>query len=453
MHQNNTDIRKNSDIIFLVVVIAGLYIISLDNFLLFHSLVELFSIIVAVSFFLIVWNRRNIIENNYILAAGIGYLFIASIDLLHTFAYKGMGIFPGYDANLPTQLWIAARYLESLTLVASFFLIGKKVKASNVTTTYLIITTILLVSIFGGYFPDSYIEGAGLTAFKIYSEYLIASILLIALTFLHQKRSAFLPNVYRYLALAIVFTIIAELAFTFYISVYGFSNLVGHFFKLISFYLIYKAIIVTSLDNPYEMLFGELNKERKKYTDLFMTMKNGVAVFEAVDNGENFLIKDINPAVEKIERVRKENVIGQKVTFAFPNSRETGFLGNLRKVWNTGNHIHIDPFHYCDSKREGWRENDIYKLTDGDVVAVYEDITERRNMERRQAHLTKKLQNINQILRHDISNDLGAISMSVDIFMMKRDDKYLDMIKRAVKKSVSRINEMKIFEKTLDFEK
>ncbi len=102
MNQNNTDFRKDSDIIFLAVVIAGLYIISLDNFLLFHSLVELFSIVVAVAFFLIVWNRRNIIENNYILAAGIGYLFIASIDLLHTFAYKGMGIFPGYDANLPT---------------------------------------------------------------------------------------------------------------------------------------------------------------------------------------------------------------------------------------------------------------------------------------------------------------------------------------------------------------
>jgi uncharacterized membrane protein YccC len=102
MHQNNTDVRKNINILFLIGVIVGLYIISLDNFLLFHSLVELFSITVAVAFFLIVWNRRNIIQNNYILAAGIGYMFIASIDLLHTFAYKGMGIFPGYDANLPT---------------------------------------------------------------------------------------------------------------------------------------------------------------------------------------------------------------------------------------------------------------------------------------------------------------------------------------------------------------
>jgi signal transduction histidine kinase len=453
MNQNNTDFRKDSDIIFLAVVIAGLYIISLDNFLLFHSLVELFSIVVAVAFFLIVWNRRNIIENNYILAAGIGYLFIASIDLLHTFAYKGMGIFPDYDANLPTQLWIAARYLESLILVASFFLIGKKVKASNVTTTYLIITTILIVSIFGGYFPDSYIEGAGLTSFKIYSEYLIASILLVALTLLHQKRSNFLPNVYKYLALAIVFTIIGELAFTFYISVYGFSNLVGHFFKLISFYLIYKAVIVTSLDKPYEMLFGELNQERKKYTDLFRAMKNGVAVFEPVDNGEDFLIKDINPAVEKIEGVKKEDVIGKKVTLTFPNSRETGFLDNLRKVWNTGDPIHTEPIHYCDSEREGWRENDIYKLANGDVVAVYEDVTEKKNTQRQQAQLTKELQTVNQILRHDISNDLSAISMSVDIFRNKRDDKYLDMIKRAVKKSISRINEMRMFEKTLDFEK
>jgi signal transduction histidine kinase len=453
MHQNDTDIRKKIDILFLIGVIAGLYIISLDNFLLFHSLVELFSITVAVAFFLIVWNRRNIIQNNYILAAGIGYMFIASIDLLHTFAYKGIGIFPGYDANLPTQLWIAARYLESLTLVVSFSLIGKKVKASSVATTYLIITTILIVSIFEGYFPDSYIEGEGLTPFKIYSEYLISSILLIALVFLHQKRINFLPHVYEYLALAIVFTIIAEFAFTFYISVYGFSNLVGHFFKLISFYLIYKAIIVTSLDKPYEMLFGELNQERKKYTDLFMAIKNGVAVFEQVDNGENFLIKDINQAVEKIEGVKKEDVIGKKVTLVFPNSIETGFLDNLRKVWDTGDHIHMEPFHYCDPEREGWKEGDIYKLANGDVVAVYEDVTERRDMEKQQAQLTKELQTVNQVLRHDISNDLSAISMSVDIFRTKRDDKYLDIIKRAVEKSFSRINEMKKLETTLDFEK
>ncbi|MDK2892697.1 MASE3 domain-containing protein [Methanohalophilus sp.] len=313
MHQSNTNVRKNIDIIFLIVAITGLYIISLYNYLLFHSLVELFSIIIAFAFFLIVWNRRDIIENNYVLITGIAYLFIASIDLLHTLAYKGMNIFSGYDANLPTQLWIAARYLESLTLVVSFSLIGKKIKASNVTITYFIITTILIVSIFGGYFPDSYIEGEGLTSFKIYSEYLIVLILLIALKLLHQKRNNFLPNVYRDLSLAIVFTIIAELAFTFYISVYGFSNLVGHFCKLISFYLIYKAVIISSLDNPYEMLFGELNQEKERYKNLFTTMKSGVVVYEPVDNGEDFLIKDINPAVEKIEGVKKEDIIGKKL--------------------------------------------------------------------------------------------------------------------------------------------
>ncbi|MBT4876203.1 MAG: hypothetical protein HON48_13475, partial [Desulfobacula sp.] len=35
--------------------------------------------------------------------------------------------------------------------------------------------------------------------------------------------------------ISIIFTILSELAFTFYINNYGFSNLVGHYFKLFSF--------------------------------------------------------------------------------------------------------------------------------------------------------------------------------------------------------------------------
>jgi len=66
------------------------------------------------------------------------------------------------------------------------------------------------------------------------------------------------------LVASIILTIGAELSFTFYISVYGFSNLVGHYFKLISFYLIYKAIIVTGLVKPYDLLFRKIKKSEKE---------------------------------------------------------------------------------------------------------------------------------------------------------------------------------------------
>jgi signal transduction histidine kinase len=72
----------------------------------FYCDVENTTIAVAYTLFILTWNTRNYWTNNYIKLLGIGYAFTALVDLLHMPAYKGMGIFDHYGANLPTQLWI-----------------------------------------------------------------------------------------------------------------------------------------------------------------------------------------------------------------------------------------------------------------------------------------------------------------------------------------------------------
>lgn len=120
-------IAESYEIMLWVAIIGILYVISISNYLLFHSLAELFSIFVAYVVFLIVWKSRVRLENRSLIFIGIAYFFVASIDLLHTFAYKGIGIFPQFDSNLPTQLWIAARYMESISLlVAPLLLINTR---------------------------------------------------------------------------------------------------------------------------------------------------------------------------------------------------------------------------------------------------------------------------------------------------------------------------------------
>lgn len=82
-----------------ILILLALYFASLYNYLLFHSLAETFSIIVACGIFMVAWNSQEFLGNNYLLFIGIAYLFIGGLDLIHTFSYKGMGIFQGYDAN------------------------------------------------------------------------------------------------------------------------------------------------------------------------------------------------------------------------------------------------------------------------------------------------------------------------------------------------------------------
>src|SRR6056297_1031454 len=99
--------------------VSALYLVQLRNYLLFHSLAELGSILIAAVVFLITWNAREELDRSFLVVLGVSYLFVAGVDLLHVLTYKGMGVFPDTGPNLPTQLWVLGRYLEAGSLLAA----------------------------------------------------------------------------------------------------------------------------------------------------------------------------------------------------------------------------------------------------------------------------------------------------------------------------------------------
>ena len=84
-----------------ILILGGLYFISLQNYLLFHSIVELATVVIVFAIFVIVWNTRRSITNIFFLVIGISFLFTGGIDLIHILAYKGMSVFPGNSSDLP----------------------------------------------------------------------------------------------------------------------------------------------------------------------------------------------------------------------------------------------------------------------------------------------------------------------------------------------------------------
>jgi hypothetical protein len=248
-----------------VLILVVLYVSSLFSYLLFHSTAELFSMVVAGSIFMIAWNARKFMDNNYLLFLGIAYLFVGGLDLFHTLSYAGMGVFPGYGTNLPTQLWIAARYMESISLLIAPIFLTRRLKSSFAFVFYTVIFVAVLTSIYYWHiFPDCFIQDTGLTPFKRISEYIIGLILLTSLFLLYKNRSQLDKLVLRWLAISIAVTILSELAFTGYIHAYDFANFLGHLLKIISFVLIYKAIIVTGLARPYSLLFRNLKQREEE---------------------------------------------------------------------------------------------------------------------------------------------------------------------------------------------
>ncbi|MFN2267234.1 MAG: MASE3 domain-containing protein, partial [Desulfonatronovibrio sp.] len=284
--------------------LAGLFVVSLYNYLLFHTLVEMFSIAVAWSVFMLVWNARDFLKNDALLNLGVAFLFIGFLDLLHTLAFKGMGVFAEHwGANLPTQLWIAGRYMEAAALFTFVLLLGRRTRPALSLAGWGGGAALLLLAIFvWRIFPDCFVQGVGLTPFKIGSEYLICLILLAAMALLRQRRKLIDSRVYRLMLASMLVTIFAELSFTLYMDVYGIFNQIGHYFKLISYLLIYLALIQSGLRRPFALLFRALDEEKvalreseEKHRRLFETMAMGV-VYHAFDG----TIISANPAAEKI---------------------------------------------------------------------------------------------------------------------------------------------------------
>ncbi|WIM06419.1 MAG: EAL domain-containing protein [Candidatus Nitricoxidivorans perseverans] len=124
-----------------------------------------------------------------------------------------------------------------------------------------------------------------------------------------------------------------------------------------------------------------LNEYQARYRQLFENMPSGVAIYHAVDEGADFVFAGINGAVERIEHVRREDVFGRRVTEVFPGVVEFGLLEVLRRVWRTGEAEHFPIAFYRDKRISGWRDNQVYRLPGSEVVAIYDDVTARKQAE------------------------------------------------------------------------
>ena len=124
-----------------------------------------------------------------------------------------------------------------------------------------------------------------------------------------------------------------------------------------------------------------LQANEARYRNLFDGSKNAIIVYEAVGDGEDFVIRDFNKAGERIEGVKKEDIVGRKVTEVFPGVGDFGLFEVFQHVWKTGEPQEHPASLYRDDRIAGWRENYVYKLPSGEVVAVYEDATDRKRAE------------------------------------------------------------------------
>ena len=132
---------------------------------------------------------------------------------------------------------------------------------------------------------------------------------------------------------------------------------------------------------------GELPRRRtedalraveERLREMFDHMTSGVAVYRPVGDGEDFEFLDYNAAAERATGVGRGELLGRRVTEVFPGVRELGLFEVLARVHRTGRPEHHPSREYRNGRLAFWVENYVYRLGTGEVVAIFDDVTERR---------------------------------------------------------------------------
>lgn len=269
-----------SDIFVAIFILIGLYFLYSVNYLLFHVFAELFSVIVGVVMFLIAWNTRKYISNDFLKFVGVSFLFVALFDFFHMLSYKDMGMIPGYDANLPTQFWIIARYFQAFIFLAATSKLVYKQNIERLFVLETIIFSVFALLPFFRLFPDCYVEGEGLTQFKITSEFVIIGILMLSAVIYWRRDETEYKFFKDWILISILFNIFAEYMFTQYGGVFDLSNVIGHFLKFLSMYALYRGVVEGGLKNPFETLFIRLNDKKQQLEEEIRERKKIEAVLK-----------------------------------------------------------------------------------------------------------------------------------------------------------------------------
>ena len=234
---------------------------GIANYLPLHIVLETVSIVIAALVFAVSWNSRGKELPSNIILIGCAFLYVALIDFSHTLSFAGM---PDYvtqsSAEKAINFWLFARAVAAVALLAGIILPWRPF--ASPATRYLPLTLFLVLAAATNWLllfhpdaiPHTFVPGTGLTALKVYSEYAIAAVDVVAALILWRRMRDRLPYAAVALLGAVCAMAMSEFLFTLYADVTDIFNLLGHVYKVISYLFLYRAIFVSTVERPYRQL-------------------------------------------------------------------------------------------------------------------------------------------------------------------------------------------------------
>ncbi|MFA6193086.1 MAG: MASE3 domain-containing protein [Sulfurimonas sp.] len=372
---------------------------SFGGHLLFHSLAEIFSVLVGFMMIAISYYTYQFTKNSFLLYLGIGYFWIALLDLFHMLTFKGMMIYSIDNPNITLTFWVLSRFLEALLLISAPFVSFTYIPKIRIFILFGFVSIVGYWIAFSEYAPVLFVENEGLTSLKIGFEYIIIALLIIAVFIYNKLKNRLETAIYHYIIASILFTICSEFTLTFYVDFYDSSSMLGHIFKFLSYWMIFLSIAQISLEKPFKLLAHEVSTY------------NAVPVPVVVVDAEG-IIRQANRAAKSFLNLSKYEIINHSNHVLFHNKKIEEnqcelctFIKNMRTVssYEFHNDSHVYSFTISPIV--------LANHTEG-TVQVCTDISELKNIE-------KQLKRESTLLKTIIN------AVPISIFWKDSESKYL----------------------------
>lgn len=395
-----------------------------------HLLLELFAVWIASLIVMTSWHTFDRCPGPSARLLIAGFTIVAICDLMHAMTFKGMpSLIAESSAERSIFFWLAGRSAEAITLLLVAATFAPRI--SRLAALLIGLAAGAALTWFGafelGSFPRTYIEGSGLTPFKMGFEYALIVVNVAIATLLWARSLGRGGRTEHLLALSCILMGLGGFAFSSYATMSDFQNIAGHLYKLAAYLLLYRVTVATNIHGPYGALReseAQLIESRSRVATLGANLPNSVLyqLTREADGRKHF--SDVSESVERVLEISQSHLMTHpraayqmlhpedepKVRAAEKRSEETlqSFDMEARFILPSGKNRLM---HLVSAPR---------RLETGQIVwdGMLSDITEKREADEIRRKLEDRLNDAHRMdsigtlasgIAHDFNNVLAAI--------------------------------------------
>lgn len=267
------------EMVAVALVLSSLAVVLGYNPLLFNLSVEMIAVTVGFTTFAVAWNTRTVNQSSFLGFVGLSFPAVAVLDLLHAAAEPGMGVFRNASPDLSLHLDLAARFIQIGSVLAALAFGERKLRTGDVLLAQgAALTSALMVIFLFEAWPDSHTADGSPTLWNSVEDALLIGLSAVAFLALWLRRERFTRGVLLLAMAGVGLMIPHQLADAAGGDPYGPVGVISHYLKLLSFYCLYKAIIVTTLRNPYELVFYRMCRSEAALRDHLANLESIVTL-------------------------------------------------------------------------------------------------------------------------------------------------------------------------------